>query len=564
MKRTIRRVTAALLLGLMLLSTLGWAPSPAGIKMVEVATVDELVAAVEPNATLELLPGTYVLSAAATYGRDTGNPCCRWVPTAENGYELQITGADGLTLRGAGMDETTLLARDQYATVLTVADSKNVTVASLTAGHSPMPGVCSGGVLHFASCNDVNVEGCGLFGCGTIGVRTTNCTNASVAHSRIYECSEMAVYADNCWNVQVQDCEIDHNGRQSEDGLLSLFQAYEGDGFHVSGCHVHDNSAAILLECEYIRNVSFLSNRVDYNTLQSAFMIYGTPATVDGCAFHGNAMAGWYGESYYGETSSAVLDAAGRELTESDLDAMGLRDIDPNEVTTVPLREPTQVPPGGEITVTSADEFLAAIGPDRTILVEGDGFSLADAADYGGVGGRYYRWEMCYDGPQLVIMGANGLAIRGSRADGTVTLTAVPRYANVLGFNFCEKVTVSNLTLGHTEGPSDCSGDVLDFESCTEVALDHCRLYGCGTLGVNAWYCEDLHLTDCEIYDCSLGGVVLGGVREAIFENCRIHDVPSPALSLYGCDRVLWNNGDVPGEHYDVSESGQLSPVALG
>ena len=120
----------------------------------------------------------YVLSAAATYGQDTGNPCCRWVPTAENGYELQITGADGLTLRGAGMDETPLLAEDRYATVLTVADSKNVTVASLTAGHSPMPGVCSGGVLHFANCNDVNVEGCGLFGCGTIGVRATNCTNA--------------------------------------------------------------------------------------------------------------------------------------------------------------------------------------------------------------------------------------------------------------------------------------------------------------------------------------------------------------------------------------------------
>ena len=163
-----------------------------------------------------------------------------------------------------------------------------------------------------------------------------------------------------------------------------------------------------------------------------------------------------------------------------------------------------------------------------------------------------------------MISGVYDLTIRGAKADGSTTVTAVPRYANVIGFTFCDNVTIADLTLGHSDGTSECSGDVLDFENCNGITLDGCRLYGCGTLGVNAWYCTELQLTDCEIYDCSIGGVVLGSVYDVTFENCSIHDVPSPAISLYGCDEVMWNNADVSGEHFDVSKSGNLIPVTIG
>ena len=122
---------------------------------------------------------------------------------------------------------------------------------------------------------------------------------------------------------------------------------------------------------------------------------------------------------------------------------------------------------------------------------------------------------------------------------------------------------VSGLTLGHTEGPSDCSGAVLDFDGCNGVLLDGCRLYGCGTLGVNAYTCTDMALTDCEIYECSLGGVVLFTVYGASFRNCRIHDVPSPALSLYDSYEVTWNEAPVLDNHYDVTDNGELKPVAI-
>lgn len=558
-----RRIVAALLALLLAMTLGGWAPAPADAKIVEVASVDELVAAIGQNTTVVLLPGEYDLAAAATYGKDTGNPCCRWESCSEEGFELCIASADGLTLRGAGMDKTTLLAVDRYANVLTFTNCKNLSVSSLAAGHTPAPGYCSGGVLHLVSCDDVTVEGCGLFGCGTIGVWAMNSADVAILRSRIYECSDSAVYADGCRNVQVQDCELDHNGWKNEYPASCLFQAYGGDGFTVADCNIHDNVANLLLQCAYTRHASFITNRVAYNTLAKAFVFNQQPAMVDGCAFRLNELGTWYGDEY-GEMVLYAQDATGKEQFADDLEAMTLRDVPIDAITGIPVQEPTEVPAGGEITVRTVDEFLAAIGPDRTIVLDGDSFSLADASGYGSLGGLYYRWEETYDGPQLVIFGLSGLSIRGAKADGTTTLTAAPRYANVIGFTFCDNVTVSGLTLGHSEGPSDCCGAVLDFEGCDRVTLNGCRLYGCGTLGVNASNMVGLHVKDCEIYDCSIGGVVLYGVSEAIFENCSIHDVPSPAISLYDTREVMWNNADVFGEHFDVSKSGNLIPVTLG
>ena len=559
-----RRIVATLLAVLMVMVFAGWAPAPADAKIIEVATVDQLVAAIGPNATVVLQPGEYELAAAATYGQDTGNPYCRWEATSEDGFELRISNANGLALMGSGRDVTTLLAEDRYANVLSFMGCQEVSVSSLTAGHSPAPGYCSGGVLYFVGCDTVLVEGCDLFGCGTMGVWAQNCSDVSIALSRIYECSDSAVYADGCRNVLVLDSEIDHNGWKNEYPATCLFQSYGGDGFAVSSCNIHDNHADLLLQCAYTRNTGFVSNQVAYNTLQKAFVFNQLPATVDGCAFHGNDLGTWYGDEY-GETVLYARDMAGRELFAEDLEAMALRDVQLDEITGVPVKEPTAVAPGGEITVTSADEFLAAIGPDRTIVLDGAGFSLADASDYGAAGGLYYRWEETYDGPQLVISGVSNLTIRAAAEDSRATvLTAMPRYANVMGFVFCDHVTLSGLTLGHSEGSSECSGDVLEFENCTDVTLNGCRLYGCGTLGVNAWYCASLWLTDCEIYDCSIGGVVLGNVDSVTFQNCSIHDVPSPALSLYGCNGVHWNGRAVSGEHYDVSKSGNLISVTLG
>ena len=62
------RALGLLLTGLMLLTFLGMTPAPtnSAVKTVEVASVDELVAAIGSSTAIVLLPGEYDLSSAAT------------------------------------------------------------------------------------------------------------------------------------------------------------------------------------------------------------------------------------------------------------------------------------------------------------------------------------------------------------------------------------------------------------------------------------------------------------------------------------------------------------------
>ena len=577
MKQTMNvRVFGLLIAALMLLTLLGGAPvrataaetaqgtpGPDG-PVVEVADVNELISVIGPNVTLKLAPGEYDLASAASYGAETGNPYCHWEEVAEDGYELQIVDADGLHIQGAGLDETVILGKDRYANILSFSGCQGLTIADLTAGHSPQPGFCAGGVVYLQNCGDVQVEGCGLFGCGTVGVWASGCRGLAVQNCRIYECSDSAVTVDSCRDVTVTDCEIDHNSWRNEETIASsMFQACDGDGFLVSGCHIHDNTATTMFSSASTARAAFLSNRVEYNTFYTAFALFGVPATVDGCSFHRNFIPSWYAEGY-DEPTVYAQNSDGEGLEPADLEAMDIRPVQVREETPA-LQEPTEVVPGGRIVVTTVDEFLAAIGPDRTIALAGETFSLADAAHYGEGMARYYRWEECYDGPQLVIMGATNLTICAEAADrSATTLTATPRYADVIAFKGCDNVRVEGLTLGHTDGPSDCAGAVLNFENCMGIAVDRCRLYGCGTMGVSASYARDLKVTDTEIYDCSISGAVLYGVRGAAFLDCRIHDVPSPMLCLYDCSEVTWNGTPILDAHYDVGPDGELVSVEIG
>ena len=49
--------------------------------------------------------------------------------------------------------------------------------------------------------------------------------------------------------------------------------------------------------------------------------------------------------------------------------------------------------------VSTADEFLSAIGPDTEIIVDARLIDFSTAANYGSSGGDYYRWDDPFDGP---------------------------------------------------------------------------------------------------------------------------------------------------------------------
>ena len=157
--------------------------------------------------------------------------------------------------------------------------------------------------------------------------------------------------------------------------------------------------------------------------------------------------------------------------------------------TAVPAQtEPTQAesaPEDGIYTVSTPDEFIEAIGSDRTIHVSGGTLDLSTARSYGkDTGNDKCAWEEEFDGYQLVIHDVKNLTITG---DGKVAteIATQPRYAQVLYLRSCENVALSGFTAGHTPEAGSCVGGVVYLEGCTGVSIRDVGLYGCGVIGVH-------------------------------------------------------------------------------
>ena len=523
------------------------------VEGIEAASLDELIGAVAPGAVIDLAEGEFTLTPPK--GGGDVNEYCRWVDTYD-GYGLEIHDVENLTIRGAGEGKTVISATPRYANVLTFRNCRNVTVADLTAGHTVEPGECSGGVLSFESCPGVTVESCGLYGCGTVGVQCQDCSEVSVKDTSIYECSFNAVSLYASRSVRVENCEVYRCGGRGGWAASSLFEILGSEDVDVLGCRVYDNQANSLIAASQSPRVRFLSNEVRDNRFEGVmFDLQRNAVSVDGCALSANNFSAWTG-------TLRPLDAKGEALSFEALDAMTLAEIDPASVVFPAPPTMTEVEPGGEVRVQTPDELLAAIGPDRTIVLAPGVFDLSEAADYGGAGGPYYYWESTYDGPELVISGVTGLTIRAELGDAPETvISARPRYADVLTFRDCGDLTLENFTAGHTVEPGECSGGVLFLDNCSSVTLRRCRLYGCGIMGIQAVGVLDLSAENCEIYECSFGAVSLYNVSGARFTDCDIHDVPSPAIYIEICSGVEWNGALAPEGRYDVV-GGALRPFS--
>lgn len=129
------------------------------------------------------------------------------------------------------------------------------------------------------------------------------------------------------------------------------------------------------------------------------------------------------------------------------------------------------------------------------------------------------------------------------------TISALPRYANVLTFNECTNILVEGFTAGHTVEPGYCVGGVICFRDSDSVAVNNCSLYGCGTLGVDAQYSGDVTVTNCEIYECSYGGIRMWSVDGINIAGCTFRDLGGSSISFSDCKNAVLNGKEVSGSH---------------
>ena len=194
------------------------------------------------------------------------------------------------------------------------------------------------------------------------------------------------------------------------------------------------------------------------------------------------------------------------------------------------------------MTVSTVDELLAAIAPDTEIVLAPGTYDLSTASDYGKTVNGLYTWEEVYDGYELVLQNLSGLKLSGEDA----VISAVPRYANVIRCIGCDNVSFKGFTAGHTIEPGFCVGGVIRLESCNNISMDGCRLYGCGIIGLWADDCENISVYDSDIYACSYEAVDLNTCRNVELSGCRFYGYDnadtlfrfesSDSINISGCE----------------------------
>lgn len=506
-----------------------------GRPVTEVTTVDELLAAIAPDTVIELTGQRYMLTEASTYGTDSGSEYYRWNGwDTGDGAELVIENVTGLTIRAENRD-TCIVTEPRWVNVLQFIGCEDIALEDFTAGHTD-GAYCSGGVLCFENTKGVTVDGCSLYGCGTEGVTAYSCEDVAVTGSEIWNCSQGAAFIYDSKNVSFDNC--DFHGITAEFGM---FRTIDSDKFALLNSTIRDSSGDIFFNSSRSSGVYIGGCEVSGNKFRDMFASELIPVTVEGCALGDNDIIDWYADmeklgSLY-ENSKAV-DHERNVYSYSELQNMqktknAVWNAYVPEVSTPEVA----VSEDGKVHVTTVDEFLAAIAPDTTIYLEPGVYDLSTAAGCGVTETDRYRWDLRFDGPSLVITGVDGLTIEGAGAE-SVTIAAVPRYADVLGFERCAGLTLRGFTAGHTEEKGYCTGGVLYFDLCDDAVIDGCALFGCGIMGITASNCDDMNVSNTEIYDCEYGAVTLND-SNAVFDSCDIHDNGGPDFQLYGSTAIV-------------------------
>ncbi len=486
-----------------------------------VTNVDEFLAAIAPDTTIVLAPGTYNLSAAADYGTKNDD-YYSWVQIAD-GYELALHDIANLTIRGSGRLTTTLETDPRFAQVLAFNNCSNLTLEGFTAGHTIARGECSGGVVFLQDCRDVSLSGLGLFGCGTVGLISESCTHVTVTDSDIYDCSSAAFQLNNTNAMTISGCRIYRIGIEGYGGYTFL-EANASQDLTVENNEFTDSSLYSLMSLTN-SSVTVKGNLFrDDRPQNCAFFVGGGNVILDENRFEGCAIRSWFA-AY----SDAVYDADWNVLTEEALNQKYF-----------PEQASAETPQQLSVHVSTVDEFLAAIGPNREIILDQTLYDFSTATGYGSTYGEYYYWEDVYDGPGLVIQNVENLTIRGGT--GKIkghNLTAVPRYADVLQFKACKNITLKDFTAGHTIEPGSCAGNVLEFKDSDSITIENCGLFGCGVIGVKAEYCSDIQVRGCDIYECSFQGIQIRESRKINIEGNTFRDLGDANISLSACEDAI-------------------------
>lgn len=211
--------------------------------VVSVRTADEFLAAVCSD-TLIRLEADIDLTTALSYGKVVNSAFFRWDKEFD-GYALVIYNVEDFSIVSDNGHVISTVPR--YANVLTFEHCEDILLDGVTVGHTEQPGTCSGGVLSFDRCDEIEIIGCHLYGCGIIGIDATQCEDVHVISTEIFDCSDYAVRLQTVKEFSFLQCDIHDCGTPA----ICLFDGckkirWDGESLTASLYVIEDGKAVVI------------------------------------------------------------------------------------------------------------------------------------------------------------------------------------------------------------------------------------------------------------------------------------------------------------------------------
>ena len=240
------------ILAMCLFSVMGAYAAMPSQKTVKVATAEGLLRALESNQRIVISEGVQIMLTPTI----SDDALCKLMDINEintydatpepyekktaigyydnfDGRQLVVGGFKNLTIEGEGKGAS-IIVSPRYAYILFFLGGKDITLRNLTLGHTE-EGYCEGGVLYFYGTENVTIEQCDMYGCGTEGIGAKEVTNMRCNNSIIRECSYQIMTLEGCNNVTFDACDFYKNKE------FSLVNIGGSKGVKFSNCSFHEN-----------------------------------------------------------------------------------------------------------------------------------------------------------------------------------------------------------------------------------------------------------------------------------------------------------------------------------
>ncbi|HMQ48906.1 MAG TPA: WG repeat-containing protein [Saprospiraceae bacterium] len=211
-----------------------------------------------------------------------------------------------------------------------------------------------------------------------------------------------------------------------------------------------------------------------------------------------------------------------------------------------------------KVTVRTAQELFDAIADDTEITLEDGQYDLgmvSGGSDHAAI------FDYGFEDRSIVIKNTSNLHLK-AKNPGKAQLVTTYEFIPVLRMELCNNISLNGLSVGHEVKPGLCDGAVLSPESVSYLVIENCDLYGSGTVGVEALYCNYLYLRQTTIRECTRGMLYLENSSECRIEKCTMKDNQGGHMvqnvSSYNVffDQVIFDNNHTPTEYgpYDFFE----------